>query len=590
MRDLLALALGVLMVACPIGTAWPQEGPARPEEAPRPGVSPLSPRATRQRPVARPAQDPPPGSLSVDSVRKLRDAQSLARLGKYDQALTVLGMIDEPAAAPHVVGLKGTCLRKLGRIDEAIDLYRDEAQARAARGEDPMPMWAELERALREGKRLEEALDVCLEVRRNAGAETDWVRDEMESLIQADGLGERALPPLRREIESRPQDAELRNLLIAALFFLGRTEESLLEARALDSARKAHGTVLLRHLRLLEEKAMREPAVAAADAAIAEGLAGADLQEALLLRARALRRLHRSLEAADAFQAAADAAPKGPLVQVALRDRAALFVREMGDLDRGAAAYEALIASLEKDRSSESGRLLAQARVALADVRLRMGRYEDAGAVLRVVEERASDPTSREEAAFEQAEILFYAGKTEEASAEYGRIVKEFAGGQKVNDALERMLLLTRAAEAGPVPLAALGQVAYQRRVGAHERALEICHEAADACGDCAAAEDLLQQQALVLLDLGRLEEAATVADTLATRHADGAAAPKVLRAVADRMRERDGDTEAVLHRYEDLLIRFPTSHDAFEVRSILEKLRRTGEMMTPNGAGRWEG
>lgn len=583
MRRLAPVVLGVLLLACSIETA-------RSQQATQPDVSPFSPREVRQRPAAQPGQDPLPAGMSVDSIRKLRDAQSLLRLGKFEQALAVLGMIGEPSAAPHVVVLKGTCLRKLGRIDEAVELYRSEAQACAARDEDPMPMWAELERSLREGKRFEEALDVCLEIRRTGGAEAGWVRDEMESLIQADGLGERALPPLRKEIENRPQDRELQELLIAALLFLGRTEESLLEARSLDSARGAHGTLLLRHLRLLEEKAMREPAVAAADAAVEEGLSGHDLQEALLLKARALRRLRRWPEAADAFQASAGAAPKGPLAHVALRDRAALITREMGDLDRGAAAYEALIASLEKNPSSEIGRLLAQARVALADARLRMGRYEDAGEVLKIVEQQAADPISREEAAFEQAEILFYAGKTEEAAAEYGRVVKEFAGGQKVNDALERMLLFTRTAEAGALPLAALGQIAYQRRIGAHERALQIASEAGRACGDCTAAEDLLQERALVLLDLGRIEEAAAVADTLATGHADGASAPKVLRAVADRMRERDGDTEAVLHRYEDLLILFPKSHEAFEIRSFLEKLRRTGELVAPRGSAGGEG
>jgi tetratricopeptide (TPR) repeat protein len=582
MRFVPAVALGVLLLA---GSA----GPASPQGAQEP-ASPVPQRNSRQRPAATPELDPPKGNLSVDSMRKLRDAQSLLRLGKYDQALTVLGMIKEPDAGPHIVGLKGTCLRKLGRTDQAIDLYRHEAEARVARGEDAMAMWVELERALREGKRLEEAFELCLEVRRSGGAESGWVRDEMESLIQADGLGERALAPLRREIENRPQDGDLRDLLIQALFFVGRMEESLIEARTLDQARKAHGKVLLNHLRLLEEKARREPALAAADAAIAEGLAGNDLQEALLLKARALRRLHRLPEATDAFQAAVDAAPKGPLAHLALRDRAALFVKDMGDLDRGSAAYEALIAVLEKSPSSENGRLLAQARVALADARLGMGRYEEAAAVLKIVEEQAADPTSREEAAFEQAEIYFYAGKTEEASAGYGRVVKEFAGGTKVNDALERMLLLTRAAEAGPLPLAALGQIAYQRRVGSHERALQVCGEAAAACGDCPAAEDFGEQRAMVLLDLGRIEEAATVADTLAARHADGASAPRVLRAVADRMRDRDGDTEAVLHRYEDLLIRFPKSHEAFEVRSFLEKLRRTGERLVPGEPGWREG
>ena len=86
----------------------------------------------------------------------------------------------------------------------------------------------------------------------------------------------------------------------------------------------------------------------------------------------------------------------------------------------------------------------------------------------------------------------------------------------------------------------------------------------------------LLREESLSLLELNRIDEAAIRADTLAARYSDGPSAPVVLRAVADRMRAREGETAAVLRRYGDLVVKFPKSHEAFEVRSLLRELRRS--------------
>jgi len=144
-----------------------------------------------------------------------------------------------------------------------------------------------------------------------------------------------------------------------------------------------------------------------------------------------------------------------------------MTVRDLHDVQGGAAAYQELVRSFDGVSGKDRGRLLGQALVALSDCELQMGRYEEAAEVLKRVEKEAPDATSREEAAFQQAEILFYAGQTDTAQAAYSRVVQDFIGGVRVNDALDRILTLTRAADAGAVPLAALGQIAYQKRIGA---------------------------------------------------------------------------------------------------------------------------
>ncbi len=540
--------------------------------------APVRLRPTPAQSAPAPAQAAPAGSRADDRDRTIRQAQSLAKGKKFEEALALLDTLERGGDGdPIAVKLRGDCLRKLGRLDEAKDLYRRKADAMSARGGDATPMLIELERAIRESKDPRGAFAICLEIHRigTAGA---WVRDEMEALIVADSLGELAVSALEEEIGRRPQDQDLASLLIGALLFLGKDAEALREAQALDQMRSARGKVLLEYLRMMGGKGLGAPAVACADAALAEGLAGEEAQEALVLRAAAQRRMRDLRGAVDSYDRAAKADPKGPLVHLALRERADLLVRDLRDLEAGAAAQEDLIATLTDARPADRGRLLGQALVDLASTKLRMGLYEDATAVCKRVEEEAKDEESKGDAAFLQAEILFYGGRIDEARTAYERVAREHAGGNRVNDALDRLILLTRAGDAGSLPLAALGQIAYQRRFGEPARALVLCQDAERECSGCPAEEDFLREESLLLIELGRIDEAAVRADTLAARFPDSGASPAVLRAVADRLRARDGESETVLRRYEDLLVRFPKSHDAFEVRALLEKLRRVGE------------
>lgn len=579
----------LLVLAADSSLAQVERPAAQRPAAQRPAVQqpPPGEPAQRRRPEARPVESPParpPAGREARQTRDrvLRDAQSLARSKNCEEALKLLDTLEEGGAGdPAAVKLRGDCLRKLRRFEEAQQIYRKEADALTTRGADPTPMLVELERTTRESGDSQKAFAICLEIHRTGAVEA-WVRDEMEALIQADSLGENSVGALREEIARRPQDPDLRSLLIDAFLFLGRDAEALHEAIALDRARTARGTLILEHLHLLNEKRLGAPAIAAADAALAEGLTGEDAQEALYLKAAAQRRMGDLRQAVETYDEAVKADPDGSLAHLALRDRADLLVRDLHDLEAGAAAQEDLIASLEKARPADRGRLLGQALVDLAGTRLRMGRYEEAEAVCRRVEEEAKDPSSKEDAAFLQAEILFYAAKIDDARNAYERVAREFAGGNRVNDSLDRLLLLTRAGDAGPLALAALGQIAYQRRFGDPTRALSICLEAGRQCGGCPAQEDFLREESLLLLDVNRIDEAAVTADTLASRFPKASSPPSVLRAVADRMRERDGKSDTVMHRYEDLLVRFPNSHDAFEVRALLEKLRRPGETVEP--------
>jgi tetratricopeptide (TPR) repeat protein len=555
------LVLGVLLVA---GGAIPARSQSVPPASPPRSTSPA---------------DGSPAARS-ERLRIVRDVQMLIRQGKYEDALARLKEVPaDETGGDDVVMLRGLCLRKLGRFDEVATLFRGQADAIAARGGDPIPILIELERAYRESKDPERAFGVCLEIHRTNAAANPWILDEIESLVHADSLSGRVVTALQKEIESRPDAQDLRDMIVGAYVFLGRTGDALREARDLDRARGAHGRLLLEHVRLLARKEMGQPVVEAADLALAEGLKGDDAQEALLMRADGLRRAKRFTEAAEAYAKAAAERPEGPLARLAFRNRAEMTVQDLHDVAAGAVAYADLVKSLENAPVKDRGRLMGQALVALSDCQLRLGRYEESAETLKRIEKEAPDATSREEAAYQQAEIFFYSGQADTAQAAYRRVVSGFSGGNRVNDALDRILMLSRCEQAGTVPMAALGQIAYQTRVGSPTRALEICETARRECGTCPAQEDILKEQTGLLIALGKIDEAAATADTAAVLFPVGATSPALLRAVADAMRARDGDTERVIRRYEDLVVRYPKSQEAMETRTLLEKLRRTGEL-----------
>ena len=101
-----------------------------------------------------PVKRPPAESKNPEDVeyrRILRDAKNLMRRGKYEETMARLDMLpSERRSEEEPVRLRGTSLRKLGRFEEACNLYRREADRLAASGHKKTPMLIELERALRE--------------------------------------------------------------------------------------------------------------------------------------------------------------------------------------------------------------------------------------------------------------------------------------------------------------------------------------------------------------------------------------------------------------------------------------------------------
>ncbi len=146
-----------------------------------------------------------------------------------------------------------------------------------------------------------------------------------------------------------------------------------------------------------------------------------------------------------------------------------------------------------------------------------MGRYEEAAPVLRRVEADAPDVASREEAAFQQAEIFFYSGQTDTAEAAYQRVVSSFSGGNRVNDALDRILASPVPRKRGPCRSPLWARSPIRSESARRPRARDLSDGAKSAVG-CAAEEDILREETLLLIDLGRLDEAGATADTVAAR------------------------------------------------------------------------
>lgn len=552
-----------------VDPAAPQTtAPPRPAQGPgirmtRPRVVPGRPDAGRPDSLAARAQDPIEGGLN--------EARGLFRLGRMDEAAAKLRLLfrEHPDDA-RVYRALGAILEASQKKDEAMAVYREAASS----PRDPGPALVEMERLYRESESWQKALEVCLEYRARMGEQgADWVADEIESLIRSDRVGETAMQTLEAAVERNEKDSRLRELWISGLLHQGKTEKALEEAAVLDKNQKANGSLLFRYARLAEEKRRYAAALAGYDKVLERNPPGALKPEVLYRRAQVLRRLGRLDECLSALQASAEAG--GPLAEQARRDQASILADELHRPEDALAVYEKSLAEAEKGRGGAGA--ADQIRLAMAECHLRLGRPAEASRLFEELAEKAADADVRAQAQFEVGEMCFYQGKLKEADEAFYKLVDTYPQVSWVNDALARILLLGENSDEGGVPVTALAQSEYQRRLGQIEKGLKMVDDALGQYPESRAADDLLLQRSKLLIALGRVEEARAAADTLSSRFPESPQAPRAYLALAAGLSGTPaGDTEAQAV-YLDILMRYPDSLEAQEARASLQRLKERG-------------
>jgi tetratricopeptide (TPR) repeat protein len=567
----------LLLVACASAPVFAQRSdPAPPAPPPQITIAPTPSRGGTPEPVrvgpGRPNATRSPGTVkSLDPVeRGLSEAAGFLRQGKVDDAVQRLRELH--TANPdnwRVVLVLGRTLESIGRRDEAMALYRQEATTAS----DPGPTLIELQRLQREAEDWDGALATCLEYLTRVGDQDAWVADEVESLVRSDKVGPQAIRALEKARAARPDDQRLRELLIVARLHGNEGDQAMEEAAAIDRERKAHGQYLFRYAGVAQEKGLHPAALKGLDRVLQLDPTSSVREAALLARARTLRDLGRLTESAAGFDAAAAAA--SPSIRcAALSDQADLLAVKMRRPADALVAYQKLLAELSHGAPPDGAVTPDGVRLAIADLQIRLEQPGEAALIYRTLADSAADGEVRAEALYHAGEMLFYQGKLREAQDTWYEVVDNHPKSRWDNDALAGILMVGESNDEGGMPLTALAQAIYQRRLGRPERGLQLLDEALRQYPNARAGARLLHQKVFLLLDLARTGEARAAADSLASKYPENELGAEALLAVADQLAAvpaTESEAEAV---YLELLTRFPDSLQAARARMALQKAR----------------
>ncbi len=498
----------------------------------------------------------------------------LVRDGKTEAGLSLLEELNKKYPGDvRVLQVYSQLLRREGRLEEAVPLYRRAME----NSPEPGVLFQELEGIHRELRQDVEALELCLEYQERFGERGRWVSREIESLILTGRLGDTAVEKIEKALKSREKNSSLYRLRLSALYFAGRSDDALEAARKLDQDRKAQGAEVMAYAALLESKGELADVLPALDVALEMQPEVGLRLELLNRKAQTLRRLRNIDQALAVYDQIVAESPDGALSRKVLEDKAQILDKELKRKSEALEVYSELLTRVTPVKTAEDAKTANRLQLAMADCHLLLERPEKAGEIYQQMADDATDPGVRVEALFQVGEMLFYQGRSDEAEETYYRIVDEYRTSKWTNNALDRILVIGENGDYDGVPLSALAQSSYYRKLGKLERALALVSEAQDGFPDSEAVDNLLFEEASIYLGLGKPEQAHAVAKDLAERYPESTFAPRGLKIVADYYRKQAGGRALALEIYEDVLVRFPTSIETPEVRGRIDELNGRG-------------
>lgn len=514
----------------------------------------------------------PPGDR-IDLV--LRQSQALLRRGDTAAAIELL----EPLLAEHprekrlAIALAEAHLRAgepriaAARIEEALHQHRLR----------DLDLWVLLSRAYRQDGDGPQAVSALLSALRERPAWAARLRDDFELLVSDSLVGEAALESFSGlALASNAPDA-WREILAHLYVVSGRDAEALALVAELDRSHGADGRQLFLLARTLADRGIPELALAAFDSVLAAG-ADADLAcECGYERGRLLERLERFAAAVAAYARAVDQQPDRPLGLRASLRRGELLLTELGERAAAESLYTDLLArTADRATVRQIRPLREEARLGLAECALQAGDFALGAERFAALEESALRAELRERAAFERAEMLFYAGDFAGAETAYYDLTDRYPQGSWVNDALARVLLLGEQVASGGA-LKTYARCQYLARTGQRDSALAVCRGGLSVNSQTSLRPVLRLALVELLLAAGRLAEADSTAAHLLALDPQSRETPAALLQLAQAFEGRGAEAERARECYETLVLQYPDSWEARRARARLDVLR-TGE------------
>ncbi len=451
----------------------------------------------------------------------------------------------------------------------------------------------ELENLHKSANRLDAAMDDCMLLLRSADSFQGWVGEELVSLAKMSmqpGAGGARSTQVTNELvalaRAQPAHLELRTTALRVLLVQQRGDAAVAFALQTDRDRgrdKDLPSALIMLAQLAQDSGDSTTARRAARQGVDAPLQPADAVAArwiLATEAESQGRLDDALamyrdlaSRTDSVRAStAEGAYSRATVISALTEapmRVAALELRLGRPEQAIAAYQSLI-----DAPGARPAQVEQARVALADCALALGRLGEAKTQYDQIARTSANRQVREHAAFGLGEVAFFAGDYKDAGEHFRALTDVFPEGLSVNEALGRILLMAECQE-DAAGLALYASAERQLRAARTDSALATLKALAAGSPRSPVTPLAAYRSGEVLLLQQRVAEAAAVFAVVADSFPESRQAPDALRAEANLYAGRLGQPDKALERYTRFLTTYPTNVFTSEVRSRAEKIRR---------------
>jgi tetratricopeptide (TPR) repeat protein len=502
---------------------------------------------------------------AVELRNRLNIAQGHVRRGDYSMAARVYReLMDEHLTEDRVVRGYAGALRALGRLDEALTAFNRGDELR-----DPPRFVRERVSILRQLQRPDEALELCFEGLVKSPGLEQLLRNDVLQLAEIEGLDDRARAWLQERFDEVPSTG-VGETLVELYLEAGKYDAAVETVNALDADESRGGFRLYDIARRLGTFDEEERALEVLKDLEKRYPESPQLREAILYRAK----LHERLEDPEGAYAILSEYASG-VETVDQRsfdvhmERARLLAGPLGSVEEALDVYDELLGNHLLRPRHEAIRLQR------AEVQLNLARYEGALADFRELAGGSRSASVRERAEYLIGEIFFYDGELDSAAAVWARQVETFPKGELANDALKRIYLFNENYGEDGTPLKRLGQVYRLTAEGRLDVATARLDSLLAEYAEDPIEDDMLIEAGELWLQLGDPGKALPYYSDVARKYPESRLAPVAMMKKGELLESSLANPTEALTVYEELIVRYPLSIEASEVRPRVTRLRK---------------
>jgi len=394
----------------------------------------------------------------------------------------------------------------------------------------------------------------------------DWVRAYLKKTVsRSPDLRKTVLKKLKSYVSGDGDVEAGRLLLVDLLAESGKTKEG---KRQLRSYGKSQGD--LQRLYLFGKELRSLGRLDLAEAALKRFAEGSkpsrDVLQAHMILGEMAEQRGAYAEARSQYGKVYELAPAAAEAVTAQLRLAALERNVERNWEGARRIYERLLSG------SKLARNRTDISLELGDCYVAMGDFDRAVATFSGIARRGGVAEVVGGAGFRLAEALFYRGQIDSARSAFLKVAESFPSRGYGNDALEKVLLIDESES--PERLAEYARAEWLDFAGKPDSALSLLSAIRVGSEDEVLLGYACLKEAEILNRLGRSSESVAVLGSYLDDHRESHLAPRLQKALGDTFAEYLQDDQRAQRTYEDLLVRYPDSAVAVEVRKVLEEMR----------------